>query len=83
MLEWQLLIHHLPASLSTPHHLLAVSTRPVVTRVEPLLSAIVDQVIEAGMTRAISLCSKVLEDIKQRIEVYYIYMHLLALPLIA
>ncbi len=71
--EWTDLVAQLPPRLLTSYSLLSVSTVPVVERVEPQLAAILEELTAVGMQRAMALCKKVLEDIKQRVEVSHIY----------
>ena len=67
--DWVQLVAELPSRQLTSHSLLTVSSSTVLGKVQPQLVAIWDQLISAGMQRAISLCVKVLEDIRQRVDV--------------
>lgn len=67
--EWLHLFNLLPSQLLTSHSLLGVSTGEIVGRVYPQLTAILDQVTSTGIQQAMTLCEKVLEEIKQRAEV--------------
>lgn len=78
--NWIELLEQLPPKFVSSHSLLSVSPRPVLERMKPQLAAILEQLTSVGIERAMVLCSKVLEDTKQQVEVsitstYYINVH--------
>ncbi len=67
--SWAEQVSRLPPRLLTSHSLLSVSTVSVVEVMGPQLATVLEQLTSVGMQRALGLCTKVLEDIRQRVEV--------------